>query len=405
MIHLVVDTNILERPYNLSSPKFMALRKLCERKEIQLHIPMVVQQEFLGHRKELMKKGIRQMEQGLKLIAQQAVIDQSRLSTCCSELQETLEALSAQCATIINDEFTHWGQTLHAQFHLIASHHGGNVLDAYFNAELPFKEPQVVSKGKRQVVQRGKKEFPDAFIWQTVLDLAEVHQEIHFISNNTNDFRQVCENTPQVTLYPSLEEFLMSPYFKSFRLDQFTEQHFEVILEALRQKEASLLPKMIHVVSEEFTLWDDMILENLIIDSGSEISGWTLPAEHQWLATIDYSQARHFGYGIITLPLSVTIEKFHLSYYKTIRELPQPLPANTEIRSAFTPGEPALFDTEDSFPLTLHVSIELQFPHDIPISLTPESIPEMLEHIIIDIDQFDDATADETKRERYHLVI
>jgi hypothetical protein len=404
MIHIVIDTNILERPYNLSSSKFSAVRELCECKNVQLHIPITVQQEFLGYRKGLIEEGLRQMKQGLKLIMQQAVMDQSPLSVCCAELQETFAELDRRCATIISDEFTQWGQALHAQFHPIAPHHGNNVLNAYFNAELPFKHPQIVSKGKRQVVQRRKDEFPDAFIWQTVLDLAEAHQEIHFISNNTSDFRQACENTPQVTLYSSLEEFLMSPQVNSYRLEHFTEQQFEAILEVLQQEETSFMPKLTHAVFEEFTLWDDMILENLISDSGVEISGWYLPAVDKWLTKIDYAKARYFGYGIIELPLSVTIEEFHVSYYKTIYELPQPLPPNTEIRSAFTPGEPALFDTEDYFPLTLHISIELQFPSDMTIPLTRESIPEMLEHVIVDIDQIDDATADETRRKRFYMI-
>ncbi len=113
-----------------------------------------------------------------------------------------------------HEESAQWCQLFHAQLHPIAPHHGSNVIDAYFKAERPFKEPQVVleDKRKRPVVQRGKKEFPDAFIWQTVLDLVQDYKRVHFISNNTKDFDIACKNPPQVTLYCHRSDF----FYKAF---------------------------------------------------------------------------------------------------------------------------------------------------------------------------------------------
>jgi hypothetical protein len=66
MIQVILDTNILERSPNRSSPEFHALQKLCADGKIQIHLSEIVDKEFLRHRPEEIEQNIRPIAKGVR---------------------------------------------------------------------------------------------------------------------------------------------------------------------------------------------------------------------------------------------------------------------------------------------------------------------------------------------------
>lgn len=404
MIQVILDTNILEQSPHRSNAEFHALQKLCSNRKIQLHLPDVVQKEFLSHREETLEEGIQLIAKGIRRLKREKVTKQSQFSELLDSWENRLNELKTEFIATTQEEFSQWGDSLNIQFHKIGPHHGEAVVRAYFKGELPFQgvRNRVILTNKES---RSRVEFADAFIWQTVLDILQQYKRVHFISNNTKDFQKLCKETPGVILHPSLKEFLVSHEVQGLFLEQFTEQNFETILAILKQKEADLLPKLVHEVAEVFDRFH-YDFEGLI-DPTAYMSGWSYSGEGDWKVEIQYDQASHYGYGIISLPLTVEIEEFDISYTRTLHNIPWPPPPNIDVlRSATIKlGEPVSVFTEDYFPIKLYTSAEVALSANATDALKTEDIPKLIEQAHISVNQIDDVEADETKRKQYDTIL
>lgn len=302
--------------------------------------------------------------------------------------------MKAQFIDDVHSEFSQWVDDLKIQIHEVAPHHGKATIDAYFRGNAPFK------------TNRSKAEFADAFIWQSLLDILQDKKIVHFVTNNTKDFLELCNQTRGVTLHQSLKDFLISPQVRELFLEQFTEKNFEIIVNVLQQKETDILPAIIHKVQQAFDSVDSFFLEDSVEhESRIDIYSWGYSGAKNWNIEIQYDQARHYGYGILSIPLVVRIENFNIGYSKTIYDIPEPLPPNVEMRSTVRSGEAAALITDDYFPLLLYSWLDVNLPTDHQDKLTVESIPKLIDHANIQVEQIDYVKADETKRHQYHTIV
>lgn len=402
MIQVILDTNILERSPHRNSAEFHALQNLCRDRKIQLHLPDIVQKEFLSHREEAIEEGLQSIIKGIKQLNRAKVTNQSQISELAS-WESRLDAFKPQLIDDIYKEFAQWCEDLNIQLHKIAPHHGEAVVQAYFKGDAPFKGKR--NKGIQTKKEgRGRVAFADAFIWQTILDILDKYKRVHFISNNTKDFEKLCKETKGVILHPSLEAFLLTPTVQDLFLEQFTEQNFEAILTVMQQKEADILPVLIREASKAFDTFDYDLIKDLV-DPAAEISGWGRSAERDWTVKIEYDQARHYGYGIISLPIVVRIKEFDIGYSRPIQNIPKPFPANIKVHSTFKFGESASLYTQDYFPLLIYTSAEVALSVGDTDGLTSENISKLLDQARINVNQIDYVEADETKREQYDTII
>lgn len=391
MLQVILDTNILDRSPYRKNAEFQALHKLCDSGKIQLHLSEVVQREFLAHREQAIEEGLQLIARGLRKLDREKAAKHAQFSEFLS-WKSNLEGLKSQFIYELHNEFSQWLESLKIQVHEVAPHHGKATIDAYFRGNAPFQG------------NRSKAEFADAFIWQSLLDILQDKKDVHFVTNNTKDFLELCNQTSGVTLYPSLGEFLISPRVKRLFLEQFTEQNFEVIISALLMKEADILPVIIRKVSKALSWVDSSFVQDLV-EPSVNISNWGYSAERDWTVEIQYDQARHYGYGNISLPIIVRIEGFNVGYSKTIYEIPEPLPPNTEMHSAVKSGQATVLITDDYFPLLLYSWLDIYLPTDEREKLTLENIPKFIDLADINVEQIDFVEADETKRKRYHTIM
>ncbi len=76
-------------------------------------------------------------------------------------------------------------------------------------------------------------DFPDAFIWQTILDLSVEHKRVHVISDD-EAIRKACDKKKiEIVSHGSLWDFLNSWAVKDKLSDRFAERYFDELKKQL----------------------------------------------------------------------------------------------------------------------------------------------------------------------------
>jgi hypothetical protein len=344
----------------------------------------------LGHRIREIEEAIQMIAKGVRNLTKQKVSRQPPFSEQLQSWKGQLDDSKTQMIQASQEEFAQWKENLKIQTHPIAAHHGQAVIEAYFGGQSPFK---TISS---------KDQFPDAFIWQATLDILQQYKSVHFVSNNTKDFEKICQETKGVIFHSSLEKFLISPNIKGLLVEQFAEQNFERILATIRQKEPQILPQLIHKAYELFRNEASFLLEDLLGPTVN-ISGWGYGAERDCKGYIDYEQAEHYGYGIISLPFVLTIEEFDVDYDKAIH-ISQLSSHHINGPSSKADDYVSLFITE-RFPLKLYTSTSISLWVDDANVFKMENISQMIEQAAISIDEIYEIEPDETKRQRTEEIL
>lgn len=194
-----------------------------------------------------------------------------------------------------------WAKHNDATLHPLQPHHGETVLKAYFQGLPPFKET------------KNRNDIPDAFIWQTVLELCVRYGKIHFIVKDGGLF-QACRDTEQIIPHSSLKTFFQHPEVKeasagTFALtDMFIEDNFSDIIEYLERNPSIILERIDEDV--EGYCSDYAIVAHFAPDYLSHgPSGIkrvdASPIESQY--KFEFNKAEYGGYGYIELPFEVTM--------------------------------------------------------------------------------------------------
>ena len=111
---------------------------------------------------------------------------------------DKVEVLSSAIMAAATEEFDEWIDDTKTATHEVDDSHGKRVTDAYFAGDDPFKSP------------KRRDDFPDAFIYQAVQDLAEQHGSLHVIIAD-HDLRESCERLEKVTAHRNIKTFIGLP--------------------------------------------------------------------------------------------------------------------------------------------------------------------------------------------------
>jgi hypothetical protein len=172
--------------------------------------------------------------------------------------------------------------------HPIHASHGSRVIEAYFAGGPPFKEP------------KRRDDFPDAFLWQAVHDLAEAHRPLYVVSADKT-LLNAARGIEGVVAHDSLEEFITSEPFQIVLRTHFASTNLRALL--------TLLPEHLDRVSSVFSdeLINSLVGETVrsadIPDDSSEaiISSVADPTD----VTLDVSGAVDHGNGLFVVPFSL----------------------------------------------------------------------------------------------------
>ena len=95
----------------------------------------------------------------------------------------------------LTEEFEEWMKSLGATEHPVKPAHGEKVAEAYFNELPPFRGV------------KNRNDFPDAFIWQTILDLAAAHNPLHVVATDKGMYKPAAK-IDSIKAFTKLEEFI-----------------------------------------------------------------------------------------------------------------------------------------------------------------------------------------------------
>jgi hypothetical protein len=186
-MHVFIDTTVLCSDPSRTKKAFAEVSRLARKRKLQLHISEVSRREYPSNQKELCGEIIRELTRLRRHPLHDSI--QTQLGSILHNLPKSDDCIDAN--------FDEWLKGVNAIVHPVQDHHGQKVVNAYFDGTAPFK------------AAKRRDDFPDAFIWQAVLDLVQREGRIHLVTADKG-FRKPARCVPEITLYKTLASFLVS---------------------------------------------------------------------------------------------------------------------------------------------------------------------------------------------------
>lgn len=194
MIDVVIDTSIYRADPKREKAAFRVLTKLATNGFVRVHIPHVVEREFSTQQLSSLESTFGEAK---KFVSSARKKVSESLAQEINGMDKLIEAFRTKAEEDVATSLSRWATDIKAEIHATKPHHGELVLNSYFNGDAPFSQP------------KERKDFPDAFIYETVRDLATLKVALHVVSADEN-LRNACSKVNGVSAYDSLEEFLKS---------------------------------------------------------------------------------------------------------------------------------------------------------------------------------------------------
>lgn len=292
---VVIDTNIFRKDPRRKSVAFRALGLLAENKHIELHIPYIVEREFLSQRYDEHEIPYNDIKKGIKSLIHKKIPD--NLITELNKIDKQVDKHQEKTQSWLHDEFIDWCNKNHAKRYKIDPTHTERVLDAYFKGNAPYK-----NKKKRS-------DIPDSFIFETVIDLLKETQGVHMVVED-GSLRKSCENLEHATTYKTLDEFIDSDFGQSLLRDQKIKDNFDQIISVLIKN----TPELSQAIDQQAVnvLANTTISGDIIPDDNNQatISSVDEPENIEFI----FEKAGYYGEGMVVIPFMFNVEAL-TSYY------------------------------------------------------------------------------------------
>lgn len=194
MIHVVIDTSIYRTDPKREKAAFRILAKLAINNFVCVHIPRVVEREFSTQQLASLENTFGDAKRFVSAIRKRV---SEPLAFQVSGIDGLIETLRVNAEEEISSSLSSWANEIGAEIHQNQPHHGELVLNAYFSGGAPFSQP------------KERKDFPDAFIYESIRDLVKLKGGLHFVSADGN-LRSAGSKLAGVITHDTLEEFLKS---------------------------------------------------------------------------------------------------------------------------------------------------------------------------------------------------
>jgi len=192
-----------------------------------------------------------------------------------------------EVAKAVTDEFDEWLKDINASVPFVRDHHGAAVIEAYFKGSPPYKKA------------KDREGFPDAFIVESLRDVALAHGDLSLISHDKK-MRESFAGNPKVTCYATLKEFLGSPVGQDLIQESNARINFERLVPLLAANSGRLEKFLATKVTGALlgvVSWSKVENEEANLE-------WDLepePGETQF----DYDGAQYYGNGVFALPFEI----------------------------------------------------------------------------------------------------
>lgn len=338
-----MDTSIFRSHSFKRSPLMKAFQRLAINDFIQLHVPYIVEQEYLSY---LYERHVSELDNILhttkKLNNRIRVTD---IEDNFKSVIDIVKEIKAKTLRHINDEIQSWFKNIGAIKHTIKPAHPVQVFDAYFTGSAPFME------------KKSRKDIPDAFIYETIKDLKKEYGQIQAIVADKH-LRKFLENESNIITFCSLEEFIDSETCQKLLESQSNIEHLELIVNDLKANTLDL-EKIIETDYLE-QLIGETIRDDYIPDDNNEatIEGVYEPESIEF----DFENLKYYGDQIISIPFTFQLEAE--AYYYLFKSDLYSLDDSRIKRVSITDHNKHYYEIEETFSLsitgTLAVYIKLE---------------------------------------------
>ena len=160
MIRVVIDTNNLPRSVSSPSAAFKRTVKLIQEGVIRVLMPHVVAEEWRTQQLEHLRKQFQKADEAFKEMLNGGHLEGHGELGALTAAGAAIERTAASIETISHQALERLLQQLQTEVIPIANEHGSRVAAAYFKGSSPFAGV------------KSRKDFPDAFVYEAVADLA-----------------------------------------------------------------------------------------------------------------------------------------------------------------------------------------------------------------------------------------
>ncbi len=293
MLHVLLDSCIYRSDRKRNKPAFRVLTRLAQASKLQVHVPACVKGEVVSQQQHDMSEHLAKIKAVSDAMLR--ITDDAQLTTASRDIEKIATDIATRASDLLATEFKNWMGTVKAIEHSVHPEHGARVVEAYFKGEPPFRAP------------KARDDFPDAFIWQTALDLVKAHGELTIVSADGR-LRAVAEEHNQMDAYHSLESFIDDSECQDALEELTIDEAVTKNLERIRQ----LLPN----TKDEFV----HRMENDLVNELAEkhVHHWSIPEDnHEAIISMvggpenvefSYDKLAYYGDADIGIPFTATVE-------------------------------------------------------------------------------------------------
>lgn len=298
MIRLVIDTNRL--PKNLSSPSaaFGRVCRLAEEGIVQVAMPNVLAEEWRTQQLEQLSGQLRKARESIKGLLVGAQLE-GRAEVANLETALTdLDTLANEAEQLSNQTLQRMADQLQAEVVPIANDHGERVAKSYFSGGPPFSGVKT------------RKDFPDAFAYEAILDIANADQNDSLVvvtsDKNLSKHVSLIDN---VTCYDTLEDFVVSDVVAEASAAVDLEANWRAALPAITEDsqvaEADIIGEEFHYSFSEKLDYIEVFHESIPSDNHDAYVSMISDPED---IDVAWDEAEDYGPGVLRVPFSCKTE-------------------------------------------------------------------------------------------------
>ena len=370
MVDIVLDTSVYREDPWRKKVDFVTLSRLLKAEKVRLHVPYFVKYEvvtflsqyyFLRHLDNI-RKAIKDIKRNLRSEDVAFIVN----------FEQEYNAIRERLKNYAMIEFDNWLRDNKAIVHEISDSHGAKVTKDYFEGNLPFREAK-----KRD-------DFPDAFIWQVIVDLLTNVQSLHVVVKD-NGLRRACDATQGITTYSSLQEFLSSDVCKPLLLGEVEEENVQSLLRLLPERKDLIIQSILERLDDK--LYGEEIESSLIPDDNGHAT--IVGIDNVESVDIEFEAAYYYGSGLIVIPFQVYL-RAHLNYAIFIPDY-YGLDEERIEHISITDLNKHYYDAEEIYPVEIKGNITFAVnASELQEKDTPkEDLERMIDDAIIEIDSLD----------------
>ncbi len=294
MPNILLDTSIYRRDERRRSAGFKSLTSLCQQGLVRLYVPSIVRREFSTALAANAEISVNEALTKIRRLARQEGPEGGK--KLIEETLQQFQALPEKYSKYAVESFDRWLEQVKAEVRDVRPECLPDVLESYFNGQAPFKKA------------KSREDFPDAFIWQTVRDVASEVDRLNVIAGDKN-LREAVTSIPNVEVFESLDALIQSPDIQRLFPDNFIRERADEIIQALRWSDGILYDALYDYVHTEIegskilhTIRDSQ--DDADIDSIDDISD----------VIFNFNRAEYYGGDIFRVPFEAEL-KAELDYF------------------------------------------------------------------------------------------